>query len=105
VVNRLTKQIQATPPLTALPRSVGTPEDLLDYIFSGIPFDVFEKRLLSFKCSCSKERVVNALVSLGREELISMIEQEEAIEVICEFCREVYALSREELSRLVRDIH
>jgi molecular chaperone Hsp33 len=86
-------------------RSGKTPEELLDYIFSEIPFDVFEKRLLSFKCSCSKERVINALVSLGREELTSITEQEEVIDVTCEFCREVYALSREELRRLVREIH
>jgi len=46
------------PPLTERLRNGRTPEELLDYIFSEIPFDVFEKRLLSLKCSCSKERVI-----------------------------------------------
>lgn len=105
VIDRLTQQIQSMPPVTELLRSGKTPEDLLDCIFTGIPFDLFEKRPLSFKCSCSKERVTSGLVSLGREELASIIEQEEAIDVTCEFCREVYVFSREELSRLVREIH
>ncbi len=105
VINRLTEQIQAMPPITELLRSGKTPEELLDLIFSEIAFDLFEKRSLSFKCSCSKERVINALVSLGHESLSSLIEQEEATEVTCEFCREVYAFSRKELSRLVKEIH
>ncbi len=105
VIDRLTGQIETMPPITELVRGGKTPEELLDYIFSGIPFDVFEKRLLSFKCSCSRERVINALVSLGQEELNSMIEQEEVTEVTCEFCREVYVFSREDLGRLVKEIH
>jgi molecular chaperone Hsp33 len=105
VINRLTEQIQTMPPLTELLRGGGTPEELLEYIFTGVPFDVFEKRPLSFKCSCSKERVVNALVSLGQEELRSMIEQEDGIDVTCEFCREVYGLSRGELTSLAGEIH
>jgi molecular chaperone Hsp33 len=105
VINRLTEQIQAMPPITELLRRGRTPEELLDHIFSEIPIDFFEKRLLSFKCSCSKERVINALVSLGQKELNSMIEQEEAVEVTCEFCREVYAFSREEMSGLVKGIN
>lgn len=105
VINRLSEQIQAMPPITELLRSGSTPEKLLDHIFSGIPLDFLGKRSLSFKCSCSRERVINALVSLGREELISMIEQEEAIEVTCEFCREVYMFSREDVSRLINEIN
>jgi len=49
--------------------------------------------------------VTNALVSLGRKELNAMIEREEAIEVTCEFCREVYAFSREEVSGLIGELH
>ncbi len=105
VIDRLTQQIQSMPPITELLRSGKTPEDLLEGIFTGIAFDLFEKRALSFKCSCSRERVTNGLVSLGREELAAIIELEETIDVTCEFCREVYVFSREELSRLVREIH
>ncbi len=104
VISRLIEQIQAMPPVTELLRKGNTPEELLHRIFSGIPLDFFEKRLLSFKCSCSRERVMNALVSLGQEELNSMVEQEETIKVTCEFCREVYAFSREEVRRLVKEI-
>lgn len=105
VINRLTRQIQAMPPITEFLRNGGTPEELLDLIFSDIPFDVFEKRPLSFKCSCSNERVINALVSLGQEELGAMIEKEEAIAVTCEFCRQAYTFSREELSGLLKKVH
>lgn len=105
VIDRLTGQIRTMPSITELLRTGGTPEELLDRIFSGIPLDFLEKRSLSFKCSCGRERVANALVSLGRDELNAMIEREEAIEVTCEFCREVYAFSREEVSGLIGEIH
>jgi molecular chaperone Hsp33 len=44
------------------------------------------------------------LTSLGREELSDIIRKEGGTEVTCEFCREAYAFTREELERLVEEL-
>jgi len=52
---------------------------------------VFEARIVSFRCSCSRERVVNMLRLLGRPEVKSILDERGAVEVNCEFCNRHYA--------------
>jgi len=100
-VDRLMEHIERLPPLTSLLREGATPEKLLETLFAGIPIKILEKRALAFRCTCSKEKIERALVSLGADELSDMAKQQEGTEVTCEFCRQIYRLSREELERLL----
>ena len=52
---------------------------------------LFETRVVSFRCSCSRERVVNMLRLLGRQEVKSILQERGAVEVSCEFCNRHYA--------------
>ena len=51
---------------------------------------VFDPRVVSFRCSCSRERVVNMLRMLGHGEVKSIIAERGAVEVNCEFCNRHY---------------
>ena len=51
---------------------------------------VFDARIVSFRCSCSRERVVNMLRLLGRPEVRSILTERGAVEVNCEFCNRHY---------------
>jgi molecular chaperone Hsp33 len=104
VIDRLMEQIGTLPPITQLLREGKTPEQLLERLFSGIPYMTLEKRMLALSCICSRERIEGVLVSLGREEIAAMIEGEQETEVACEFCRERYIFSRKELERLLKAI-
>ena len=52
---------------------------------------MFEARVVSFRCSCSRERVINMLRMLGREEVRSILHDRGAVDVSCEFCNRRYA--------------
>jgi molecular chaperone Hsp33 len=51
---------------------------------------VFDPRVVSFRCSCSRDRVVNMLRMLGHEEVKSIIAERGSVEVNCEFCNRHY---------------
>jgi len=51
---------------------------------------LFEPRIVSFRCSCSRDRVVNMLRMLGREEVQSILEERGSVEVGCDFCNRQY---------------
>ncbi|CAG0970862.1 partial 33 kDa chaperonin, partial [Anaerolineae bacterium] len=55
-------------------------------------------------CSCSRERIERVLLSLGRDELASLMNEQGGAEVTCELCRERYSFSREELQRIVDEM-
>jgi molecular chaperone Hsp33 len=53
---------------------------------------VFDARIVSFRCSCSRERVVNMLRLLGHAEVRSIVAERGEVDVNCEFCNKRYAL-------------
>ncbi len=104
VVERLMQQIGRLPSITQLLREEKSPEDILATLFVDIPYLTLEKRALAFQCTCSREKIERALVSLGRKELAEMAAQEEETEVTCEFCRQVWKLTRQDLGRLLSEV-
>jgi molecular chaperone Hsp33 len=102
LLDLLMERIAALPPLSRLFLDGATPEDLLARLFEGIPYRTLEKRELAFVCSCSREKIDRVLISLGGEELADIIEREDSVAVTCEFCREVYTYSKEQVEELRR---
>ena len=105
VIDRLMERLEHLPSVTELLRDGKTPEAMLELIFAGIPFITLEKYAQAYRCSCSRERVEEALIALGRKDLAALVDQEEETLVTCEFCREEYAFNRGDLARLAAEIH
>ncbi len=53
-----------------------------------------------FYCGCTVEKIKNVIRSMGKEEAYSILEEQGRIEIICEFCNEVYELDSEEVHLL-----
>ena len=62
---------------------------------------MLEKRPVEYRCDCSRERMERALISLGREELREMIDEQGGAELTCRFCDNVQIFSKEELEALL----
>jgi len=83
--------LDATNPGALLMRSPATA--LLAHAFPEDDVRVFAPRPAAFACSCSRERVENALRIAGAAEIESILAERGDVEVTCEFCNRRYALS------------
>jgi molecular chaperone Hsp33 len=54
-----------------------------------------------YRCTCSRERTEQILLSLGRKELERLAAEEDTVEVKCHFCDAVYRISAAELLKQV----
>ena len=98
---RLEASLRAAGPVTELLKADPDPEALLRAALPGLPLEVLEKRPIGYRCDCSRERMERALISLGREELRAMIDEQGSAELTCRFCDNVQRFSREELEALL----
>lgn len=71
---------------------------------SDAELELLDTRPVRFRCSCSRERVVGMLVSLGKPDLESLLAEPGPAEVICNFCNEKYVVEKDELARLHADL-
>ena len=77
-----------------------TPLELVKRVLSAFEVEVLETTPVEYRCYCSEERVRNALISLGAEELRQMAREQDGAEVNCQFCGERYRFSGAELLEL-----
>ena len=79
-------------------------ESLLRAVLADFDLEVLETHPVEYRCYCSKERVTRALISMGKEELAAMIEEQDGAELTCQFCDAVYQYSKEDLQQLLADM-
>ena len=78
------------------------PLGLLREVLGEFELEVLETSPIAYRCYCTRYRVSRALISLGTDELDSLIKEQGGAELTCQFCDKVYRFGAEEL-RALRD--
>ena len=78
--------------------------DLVREVLGEFEIEVLETCPVEYRCYCTRDRVVKALVSMGSAEMRSLIDEQGGAELTCQFCDEVYKFSREDLEQIYRDM-
>ena len=79
-------------------------EGLLRAVLSDFQLEILEKHPVEYRCYCSRDRVTRALISMGREELSSLIRDQGQADLTCQFCDKVYHYSQEQLEKLLAEM-
>ena len=101
IISALEKKIKEVKNVTTMLEHGYTPEQMLEELLGEFGLDILDKIPTQFYCNCSKERMSRALISIGRKELSSLIEEGRTIEVNCHFCGSHYNFDVEELKDLL----
>jgi len=78
-------------------------ETLLYRLYHQEQVQLFDPREFYYSCSCSRERTARALISIGRDEVESIIAEQGAVKIACEFCGTEYRFSAADVSLLLQD--
>ena len=78
-----------------------TPEEIVDAAIGADNWRKLDEMPVEFKCTCSKERFLNAMASLEKDDIKEMIEEDGGAEATCNFCRNTIWIEKEELEALL----
>ncbi|MEF2968716.1 Hsp33 family molecular chaperone HslO [Paenibacillus sp. M1] len=98
-IDAIERAVSQLPPVTSLLDQGLEPEEMLRWILPDVK--VLDELEITFSCHCSRERVERTLISLGKEELTELRNEEKETEVICDFCNEVYTFGPKDLDDLI----
>ena len=62
---------------------------------------VFEPKSLRFGCTCSRERIASALLTLGEAELRDVLAEHGSIDTQCHFCHTAYHFDEVDVEALL----
>ena len=74
----------------------------METLLGNLGLEITDTVPTQFYCNCSKERVEQAVVSIGRKEIQEMIDDGEDIEVKCHFCNTAYRYTVDELKNIIK---
>ena len=100
----LEKNISNLPSITNLLKDGKTPEDILNIVLDGLNPRILDTCEVKFECECSKEKVKEALVAIGKIALGEIIEEDKKAEVGCQFCNRKYNYTESELIEVLENM-
>lgn len=96
--------ISKAPSISEMLEQGNTLEEIAKIITGDENVSIIEDNLvIGYRCDCSKEKFERGLISLGKLEINSIIEEEGEAETKCHFCNKTYTFSKEELEELVKE--
>ncbi len=104
VIKFLEDKIATITSVTDLLEKGMTPEDILEHVLGELGLKINDKIDTQYYCNCSKQRVQKALLSVGRKELLDMINDGKDITVNCHFCNTDYVFPVNELKELYKKL-
>jgi len=96
----LERRLAAAPAVTTMLASGESPSAILHRLFEGFELTAPQTTPLEFRCGCSRPQVLRMLATLGAAELEELSKRPEGVEVTCEFCKERYRFSPEDVAAL-----
>ncbi len=82
-----------------------TNSEIADIAMRDIPYDVFDTLDVAYKCDCGRERMRKKIKSLGKSEILKMLDEQVAegkareLTAICRFCNTEYTYTEEQLMK------
>ena len=80
-----------------------TNEQIADIALRDVPYDAFDTLEVEYKCDCSRKRMHEKMLSLGKKELANLLDEQEAegkpreLTAICRFCNTEYTFTEKDL--------
>lgn len=101
IIEKLEANLAQVTSVTGLLDQGDTPEMILEKLLGNLDLEILDRLDTRFYCNCDKVRVGKVLISLGKEELQSMIDEGKEVQLNCHFCNTDYTFSVEELKELL----
>ena len=101
-ISQIEENLKLVTSVTELLDKGYTPEQLLEELLGNVGLEITDTMPTRFYCNCSKERVEQAVASVGKKDIQEMINDGKPIEVKCHFCNIAYHYSVEELKNILK---
>ncbi|MEI8667859.1 Hsp33 family molecular chaperone HslO [Pseudoalteromonas sp. B131b] len=61
---------------------------------------VFEPQAIKFKCGCSRDKTITALVNIGQEELLKDVAEKGTVNINCHYCLKEYVFNEQDIKSI-----
>ncbi len=102
IIARVERSLEGVKPVSQMVDEGLTPLDICKAALKEFEVEELDSTKVEYRCTCSRQRIETALVSLGRDELQKLADEQETTTIECHFCDREYAFSRHDILSLLK---
>lgn len=100
-ISKIEESLKIAKPISEMLDEEMSLEEIARIVTGDECVEILEQDLdVTYKCNCSKEKIERGIISLGKEEISKIIEEDGKLEAECHFCHKKYNFSIEELKEI-----
>ena len=103
-ISMIEKNIQNVQSITKFFEENKTVYDVVDTVLQGFEPNILDETEVVYQCDCNKDRVQKALISIGIKDLEMLRDEEEQVELGCQYCDAKYYFTKSDLDLLVKGL-
>ena len=101
-IDRIEKNVSELEPMTTMLAKGMTVEEICKKVLNGFNVEVLDEIPIKYACSCNREKVINAFVTLSDDDIRSLADEKGFAEAMCHFCKKKYIFSKLQLEQIIK---
>ena len=103
-ISRVENNIKNIPSMTNFFESGHDVYDIINTVMDGFNPSILDETDVKYQCDCSRERVKKALISIGIKDLEMLRDEEDQIEMGCQYCDAKYYFTKKDLDNIIKSL-
>ncbi len=96
------ERLEGMPPFPqVLARHGADAAAMMSELFGGFEHVILEQSPVLWACQCSEERLLGAIATMSREDILEVVAEGGAMEITCDYCRKHYVIPTEQVRALL----
>lgn len=104
VIEKIEKSIEGMKSASTLILENDNLFEIAKKVLKEFEVETMDEKEVKLYCDCSLERIERALISIGKDELTNIMEEDNGAEISCHFCNKKYKFEKKDLERLIESI-
>ncbi len=104
-IQQIEKNVSELEPMTTMLAKGMTIRDICEKALNGFEVEVLDEMPLQYACTCSRQRVINAFITLSDEDIRSLADEKGFAEAVCHFCKKKHRFSKLQLEQIIQQKH
>nr|WP_314531911.1 Hsp33 family molecular chaperone HslO [uncultured Fusobacterium sp.] len=110
-ITKLEQKVQAIRPMNELMLGGMTLEQIANLLYDDMDteddslveeFEILENKEVRYQCDCNSDRFYRGILTLGKDDLKHIFEEEEEIEAECQFCGKRYKFLEKDFEEVLK---
>ena len=104
-IDKIEKNINELEPMTNMLAKGMNIKEICEKALNGFDIEVLDEMPIHYACSCSREKVINAFITLSDEDIRSLADEKGFAEAVCHFCKKKHRFSKMQLEQIIKQKH